>query len=50
MSIRAANLDDYRYILHKLDEKKFEYYLFREENRIAELRFVIRGLPGLISL
>ena len=49
MSIRAANLDDYRYILHKLDEKKFEYYLFREENRVAQLRFVIRGLPGSIS-
>ena len=49
MSIRAANLDDYRYILHKLDEKKFEYYLFREENRIAQLRFIIRGLPESIS-
>lgn len=50
MSVRAADLDDYRFILHKLNEKQFQYYLFREEEqRNNDIRLVLRGLPHSIS-
>ena len=49
IAVNARSIDDYRFIMHKLAEKRFDHYLMRNIEEIKTRRFVIRGLPLLIE-
>ena len=46
IAVNAASLDDYRFIMHKLAEKRFDHHLTRNIEDNKTRRLVLRGLPS----